>query len=318
MCGPFSQRYKMFWSIRMEKSTKICIAYCGPKVDDGSMDASTLGTVLISMSALVNQANRLLNNDNSSIDVRVKADFQKGSFEIVLALIQTLPEQIKSLFSAGYSIDQIAQFLDLTNNGIEAAGAVGGGIFWLIKKLRNRKIAKVVEKENGQVEVHPDKGAPFLVYKPVYNLFVDKDVRDVLPGLVKPLEQDGINHFEVRDIHQMIRPIMSINKEECEYIKEVPEDVVEEKCSCSTISVTVEAAVFDGSHKWKFNDGDTSFTATVADKDFLEKIAKGQIRLGPQDLLDVNLEKHQQIKNHRKLGRTDNVITKVIKYTQQN
>ena len=92
----------------MEKSTKICIAYCGPSVDNGSMDAKTLGEVLISMSSLVNQANRLLNNDNSSIDVRVKADFQKGSFEIVLALIQTLPEQIKSLFVAGYSIDQIA------------------------------------------------------------------------------------------------------------------------------------------------------------------------------------------------------------------
>ena len=76
----------------MEKSTKICIAYCGPSVDNGSMDAKTLGEVLISMSSLVNQANRLLNNDNSSIDVRVKADFQKGSFEIVLALIQTLPE----------------------------------------------------------------------------------------------------------------------------------------------------------------------------------------------------------------------------------
>lgn len=302
----------------MEKSTKICIAYCGPSVDNGSMDAKTLGEVLISMSSLVNQANRLLNNDNSSIDVRVKADFQKGSFEIVLALIQTLPEQIKSLFVAGYSIDQIAQFLDLTNNGIEVAGAVGGGLFWLIKKLRTRRIIKTVEKENGQVEVHPDKGAPFIVYKPVYNLFVDKNVREALPGLVKPLEQAGVDHFEVRDIHEMARPVMSINKEESEYVKTVPEDVIEEKCSCYVISVTVEAAVFDGSHKWKFNDGDTSFTATVADKDFLAKIAAGQIRLGPQDLLVVKLEKHQQIKNRRKLGHTDNVITQVVKYTPQN
>lgn len=302
----------------MEKSTKICIAYCGPKVDDGSMDASTLGTVLISMSGLVNRANQLLNNDNSTIDVRVKADFQKGSFEIVLALVQNLPEQIKSLFSAGYSIDQIAQFLDLTNNGIEVVGAVGGGLLWLIKKLRNRKIVKAIEKENGQMEVHPDKGAPFLVYKPVYNLFIDKDLRDVLPGLVKPLEQDGVDRFEIRDVRQLTRPVMSINKEECKYIKNVPDDVIEGKCSCSMISVTVEAAVFDGSHKWKFNDGDTSFTATVADKEFLGKIATGQIRLGPQDLLDVKLEKHQQIKNHRKLGRTDNIITKVVKYTQHN
>lgn len=67
-------------------------------------------------------------------------------------MIQTLPEQIKSLFVAGYSIDQIAQFLDLTNNGIEVAGAVGGGLFWLIKKLRTRRIIKTVEKRMSKLK----------------------------------------------------------------------------------------------------------------------------------------------------------------------
>lgn len=102
---------KTFWSIRIEKSTKICIAYSGPSVDNGPMDAKTLGEVLISMSSLVNQANRLLNNDNSSIDVRVKADFQKGSFEIVLALIQTLPEQIKSLLLLATALTKLPNSL---------------------------------------------------------------------------------------------------------------------------------------------------------------------------------------------------------------
>lgn len=62
--------------------SNITIAYTGPLVDDGTMDVQDLGPALMALGSLVNEANKVLNNDKSSIAVKVNADFRKGSFEI--------------------------------------------------------------------------------------------------------------------------------------------------------------------------------------------------------------------------------------------
>ncbi len=300
----------------MKNTVRICIAYCGSKVDDGTMDAETLGAVLIAMNGLVNQANKLLNNDGSSVEVRVKADFHKGSFEIMLALMQSLPEKVRSLFSAGYSVEQIAQFLDLLNNGKEAAVMVGGGLLWALKKIRGKKIEKVEEKD-GKVEVHVEDDF-FLIDRPVYCLLRDGEIRLRLIDLLRPLESAGVDRFEVRDGHGRERATMEVDNLEYEHIKETQSEIIEERVRQFTLSVTVEALDFEGQNKWKFNDGDSTFSAIMKDEDFMMKVASGMIRLSPRDLLDVEVEKHQQIQNNRVIKRASNFITKVVKYTPQD
>ena len=80
--------------------SKLTIAYTGEAVDDGTMDVSVLGPALMALGTLVNEANKMINNDNSTIAVKVNADFQKGSFEIQLDVIRTLADQLQSLFTS--------------------------------------------------------------------------------------------------------------------------------------------------------------------------------------------------------------------------
>ncbi len=301
---------------RMKNTAKICIAYCGPKVDDGTMDAETLGAVLMAMHGLVNQANRLLNNDGSRIEVRVKADFHKGSFEIVLALLQSLPDKVRSLFSAGYSVEQIAQYLDLLNGGKEAAITVGGGLLWALKKLRGKRIEKAEEKGD-KVEVHTVDDS-FDVERPVYYLLRDVEIRLKLTDLLKPLENNGVERFEVRDEPGTGHATVGVNALEYENIKEMQSEIIEERVARSVVTVTIEVAAFDGSSKWKFTDGDTVFSAVMADADFMGKVAEGIVRVSPKDLLEVEMEKRQQIQNGKAIKRSSNSITKVIRYIPQD
>ncbi len=300
----------------MKNTAKVCIAYCGPKVDDGTMDAETLGAVLIAMNGLVNQANRLLNNDGSTVEVRVKSDFHKGSFEIMLALMQSLPEKVRSLFSAGYSVEQIAQFLDLLNNGKEAAVMVGGGLLWALKKVRGKKIEKAEEKD-GKVEVHTADDS-FLVDRPVYYLLRDEKIRLKLADLLKPLENAGVERFEVRDGHGAGNATMEVDGFEYEHIKGMQSDMVEEQVNTSVVTVTVEAVTFEGASKWKFNDGTAVFPAAMMDAEFLAMVTSGRIRLSPKDLLKVEIEKRQQIQNGGGIKRASNSIIRVIEYTPQD
>lgn len=120
--------------------SKLTIAYTGEAVDDGTMDVSVLGPALMALGTLVNEANKIVNNDNSTIAVKVNADFQKGSFEIQLDVIRTLANQLQSLFTNHISVEQLLEYLGL---GATVQGIVGGlSVIDIIKWVKKRKIDK--------------------------------------------------------------------------------------------------------------------------------------------------------------------------------
>ena len=77
---------------------KIRIAYIGEAVEDGTMNLNELSGALIALSNLAGDANRILNKDSSIIEVRLSADFERGSFEMTLEIVRNLAEQIKTFF----------------------------------------------------------------------------------------------------------------------------------------------------------------------------------------------------------------------------
>lgn len=298
----------------MKRSTTVCIAYCGEKVNAGSMNVAMLGASVIAFGELINRANKVLNNDNSKVDVQVNADFHRGSFEIVMSLIQTLPEQVMSLFSTSYDIEQIATLLDLTNNGKELAVASGAGLLWLIKKAGGKKIQKSQQVGNNiSITV---EGGTYTVKKEVYNLFVDTKARECVRDLLGPLQKNGIDGFETRNADGSGQKICRIDKDEYQKFEAMPDEVMDDQVARYNLWVKVESIVFDSSKKWRLNDGDVSFMATMQDKEFLKRIQEEEIRIGPNDLIEIELEKHQLVKNNRQIGRTENIVTKVQRYTR--
>lgn len=303
----------------MRKKEKICIAYCGPKVNDGTMNVADLGASLIAFGELVNSVNTLLNNDNSKIEIVVKSDFRRGSFEILLAMVQTFPQQFSSLFGTSYDINTISQYLDLTKKVADtctavggASAFVGGGLFWLIKKLKGQKIENVVNQgKTTQITINH---TTINVEKPVYNLYYDSQVREHCAELLKPLSERGIDSFETREVDNPSNRILGVAKDEFPYFQSMPDEVIETKVSTVTLSLKLKGASFDKTHVWRFFDGSNMITASIEDKDFLDKVLKRVIPFFADDTLLVEMETRQKIQNHIKPIETKNVITKVLEH----
>ena len=120
-------------------------------VDDGIMDVSILGPALMALGTLVNQANKALNHDNSSIAVKVNADFQKGSFKIQLDIIRTITEQLQSLFNNPTSVGDMLSILGLAETSQSIVGIPS--VINFIKWVKNRKIDKITKHGNDMCTV---------------------------------------------------------------------------------------------------------------------------------------------------------------------
>jgi hypothetical protein len=78
--------------------TNLTLIFDGPAVDKGEIDVQDLAPALLAVGELVQAANYEINGNKSQISVRVKATAE-GSFEVDLALIQSIIESTKALFT---------------------------------------------------------------------------------------------------------------------------------------------------------------------------------------------------------------------------
>ena len=273
------------------KST-IVIAYTGPLVDDGTMDIQDLGPALMALSSLLNEANKVLNNDNSTIAVKVNADFRKGSFEIQLELIRTLVEQLQSLFTPNVTIEQLIEYLGLAGTAQSLVG--GPNLIDVIKWVKNRAITKATKHKNGTVtlESGPDR---IVVNAEVVNIYQSVPVRESLDKLIEPTRRDGIDAFQVRNNKEK-KIIQSIQKDEAEFFAFDADTLESEKEQVEVTEsdewVNILTVNFEDL-KWRFMSGESKYYAKIDDADFLKRIDSGKQSFTKGDMLKIRRERTQ-------------------------
>ena len=95
---------------------KIRVAYVGESVDDGTMDIYELSSALLALSNLIADANQVLNKDNSKVEVRLSAEIERGSFEMVFELTRDITDKILSLIvGKNYSLTEILGAIGLVS-----------------------------------------------------------------------------------------------------------------------------------------------------------------------------------------------------------
>ena len=272
--------------------SKLIIAYTGPLVDDGTMDVQELGPALMALSALVNEANKVLNDDNSTIAVKVNADFKKGSFEIQLELIRTLAAQLQSLFTPNVTMEQLIAYLGLAGSVQSLVG--GPNLVDVIKWVKNRVITKATKHKDGTVTLESETDH-ITVNVIVVNINQSVPVLVSFDKLVEGSRREGIDSFQVRaDKDKTV--VQSIKKEEAKCFEFDSGKIgnVKEKVEVTETDEWVNILTVNFEDlKWRFMSDENKFYAKMDDEDFIKQIDNGDQSFTKGDMLKIRRERTQ-------------------------
>lgn len=296
----------------MNKAT-VRIAYTGRMVDDGTMDIKDLAPALLAFGQMVEDANKAINGDGTKVQVLVRADVQKGSFDIGIDFAYSGFQQIKMMMGAAdqNGLTSLLQAIGLVG------GAAGGivSLFEFIKWIKGRKIKGATQLESGNIKIIISNSDYVEIHPNTVKLYRNINVRKNLSEVLKPLNGDGVESFEVRSrTHKKDdQPIISVSHTERDFF-EVPK--LEAEQELDTISTERDALLkiisvqFEEQYKWRLSDGESSIWATIIDHEFLKMVEDGDISFSCGDMLKVRL-RTSQIATTKGI-KTENEIIKVI------
>ena len=283
--------------------TTFSIFYDGPSLRDGVMDVRDLAPALMSVGQLFDAANTVLNSEQVSVNVNVRATGE-GSFEIFLELAQTYGQQLSGLLSG----DTITAALNLKELVLVGAGGVGG-LIWLVKKLKGRKPDKIEKIDGGRVRVTIGDET-FEVPMKLLQLYQDLPVRDALHRLVeKPLKSDGVDTFGVNGKGGRE---LTVTEAESEYFAqpEVPIEVLVEDTRRAAFSIV--SLAFKEDNKWRLHDGNAPISALISDENFLYRVDTNQISFAKGDVLICEVRMTQT--RGREGLKTEYVVEHVVEH----
>ena len=298
----------------MTKSSFL-VAFEGSDVE-GEMDVADLAPFLLTMSDVLRRANEVVNDRHAEARVMVRAN-ERGSFLVQLVLDVSVVDQVLGLLDAIKDNPEMVvaanQLLDLVIKGGTILGAPIAGYLAAVKWLRGRRPDKKIENEDGTItlEMGSDK---IRVTGHVAKMLGDMSLREHVARLGDHIEKlHGVDEVSLGDNED--RKAWSLKRSEASAMRlpppedEEPETVVSKR----TVWLELVTAHFDRGYKWRFRDGEVTFTAEVVDEEFLKKVHNGDISLSAADKLFCEIEDEQEVTS-QEIRKTATRITKVIEH----
>lgn len=279
------------------------ISYRGDAVDDGSMDVRDFAPALIALGELLNEAHGIINKGKPEIKLEIRAT-EKSSFDV--NLFATFYQEVVDFFSKP---DVQAIGLILAYLGISGKDVVKG-LFPLIKYSGGRKPKQVIKLgDGGRVEFDFGGGDKIEVHAPTADLYADSRIRGHISNIVKPLQQKGIDSFEIQ--HKSEKTF-ELQKDEIKSFEppQIEDQIITDVSNLKVFSII--SLAFKEDNKWRLSDGDNTYSVLIKDEEFIERIKRNQESFSMGSLLRVNL---RTIQYKTDIGlKTEYEILKVIEH----
>lgn len=275
----------------MSTSVHFSIKYDGPALAGHQMDVRELAPALIALSELLEQANKAAFPNAAEVRVNIQGNFKGGSFGVDLVAMQTVAQQLVSMFAGPEATAAANLFAILGGVGLLGSGGLIGVIKWLhgrkpttIKFEGDKTIFELRESETIET---------FEVDLVAGKLYQSRIVRQSLAKVIKPLEREGVDVFACGQDGKT-QTVVTKQDVNAFIMSASAADIVSDTLS-EGVLLQIESAVFKDDNKWRFSDGSTPFFAEIADQRFLARINSGDERFGKGDVLIVDLRRIQSI-----------------------
>lgn len=263
------------------------VIYDGSALSSSEMDVRDLAPALLAISDVLDEANKVTYGDKTKVQVNVKGSFKTGSFGIDFSIVQGGIDGLTYLFNS----DQASAAANLL--GILGFVGIpsGGGLIWLLLKLKNRKIKKVIKEGDNKtiIEVEDEK---IETSPKVIALFSNVKIRTGLQKIItEPLSREGVETFSVKKNNQEV----AIKKEEKDYFKlsEIPDEPLRD--DVREVYLRALSVIFVEGNKWRFSDGTNEFFAIVKDEKFVKDVQENKVSFTKDDTFKVKLREKQWI-----------------------
>lgn len=252
------------------------VVYDGPAVEDHTIDAATLGSSLVALASLVNEAQQVLDPENGARWAVTVTATEPGSFEVELALRE-----------AWYVVVTLLNSEPMTAMAVLKTLFGGPGLFELLRWLRGRSPDSVDENEDRTLVRIDDEERTFEAG--VGSLYASTRVRKTTKRFVEPLQRD---HLESVRIVTPDYELTLAADDRPALEAPIDDDLIVD--DVSRVWVRVEAVRFR-SDRWEFKDPRTSrlFWATIEDENFLERVQVAREQFSNGDSLECDLRTRQ-------------------------
>ena len=274
------------------------IVYDGPALEGSQMDVADLAPALLSLRALLHEANTVLEGSAQNIQLKVRATFQTGCFGIDLIAVQSIVKDVLDFFASDEvngAFNLLITLGFIKHAGNKVAHKTKTGLLQTIKWIKGRKIDKVLVDEEGAATILIDD-EQLRVEAEIIKLLQNQKVRESVEKLIyKPLEQEGIDSFATTLSSDDMENALIINKPEREYYISPPAE--DEPLEDVEYDATYEliSPVFQEDNKWRMSDGSVSFHVEMLDKDFIGQVQNSEIAFAKGDLLTLKITESKVI-----------------------
>jgi hypothetical protein len=251
------------------------IIYDGPAVDDGEMEVGQLAPSLLAFGKLVESLDVIVSGETSRVRVKVRADVQRGSFDIGLSLDFVHSVKAWILSPTGGATLGLLSLL-----GLNAKDGVIGliqGVRW----LKGRRITKKITLLDGNVSIETDDGAAIAIPAPVVRALEDETIRQHLERFTEPLRNDGVEIIRFDHLGERAEVICA---DEAPHFEAVAGS---DPTSSSAFRATyqIKRLYFERGKKWRLSSGAQTIMAEIQDPSFWDRVERSEESFAKEDYL---------------------------------